>query len=153
MSRKKSRPGDRSASRGQGGFTPGEEDLAAGGAPFAGAADSQWFDLDPAHTDPARIKREREKARQLRKTTWWQEKIRRGVCEYCEKKVPPEQLTLDHRVPLARGGRSMQGNVVAACRDCNRSKGLMTPVDALFQQLEQERKKGGDDGEGNSASE
>ena len=138
MSRKHPGPGKR----------PGQSRSPVSDPPFGAGGDVPYFELESEHVDPARLKHEREKARQLRKTAWWQDKIRRGVCEYCEKKVPPEQLTLDHRVPLARGGRSVPGNVVAACKDCNRSKGLMTPVDAIFQQLEREKQGQGGEGEG-----
>jgi 5-methylcytosine-specific restriction endonuclease McrA len=99
----------------------------------------QYFALSAEHTDPARIKREREKARELRKTRWWLDQVNRGVCEYCQKRFPPSQLTMDHRIPLARGGVSAKGNIVCACRACNQSKKLETPVDSLFEQLEKER--------------
>jgi 5-methylcytosine-specific restriction enzyme A len=88
-----------------------------------------WFELggDPAHTA-----REREKARALRKTAWWRRRVQRGICAYCGKNVPPEGLTMDHVVPVARGGRSARGNVVAACKDCNTRKKLMTPAEQLL---------------------
>ncbi|AUG87169.1 HNH endonuclease [Streptomyces phage Attoomi] len=39
-------------------------------------------------------------------------------CAYCDG--PAEEL--DHVLPLARGGRDVAANLVAACRDCNASK-------------------------------
>ena len=95
--------------------------------------------LDPAHTDPKRLKKERERARELRATGWWKALVARGECHYCHGKFPPKSLTLDHVIPLARGGTSVRGNVVPACAGCNRDKKLDTPVDALFRQLETER--------------
>jgi 5-methylcytosine-specific restriction protein A len=103
-------------------------------------ADPKHHVLDPAFTDPARIKREREKARELRKTQWWLTLVNRGVCHYCARKFAAKDLTMDHVMPLARGGTSTQGNIVAACRECNASKKLDTPVDDAFAQLEAERK-------------
>lgn len=91
-----------------------------------------YFVLDPALADPKRIKKEREKARELRKSQWWREKIREGLCHYCGKKFDPKSLTLDHVVPLARGGTSSRGNVVPACAGCNRDKKLQTPVDQIL---------------------
>lgn len=44
----------------------------------------------------------------------------RGRCAYCDQ---PEPTTLDHVVPLVRGGRHSIGNLVWACRPCNTSKG------------------------------
>jgi len=42
--------------------------------------------LDPRFTNSAYTKKEREKARALRKTSWWKEKLQKGICYYCEKK-------------------------------------------------------------------
>ena len=97
--------------------------------------DREYFVLEDRFTDPARLKRERARARELRQTPWWRERIGRGLCHYCEQKFPPEKLTLDHVVPLARGGESSRGNCVPACEACNRSKGLETPVEQLLRQL------------------
>ena len=89
----------------------------------------EWFDLE---ADPAHLAREREKARALRKTAWWQRRIQRGVCAYCGAKVGAQKLTMDHVVPVARGGRSARGNVVASCKDCNSHKKLLTPAEQLM---------------------
>jgi 5-methylcytosine-specific restriction endonuclease McrA len=89
----------------------------------------QWYSLD---VDPAHMTRERERARALRKTAWWQRRIQRGVCAYCGKQVPSRELSMDHVVPIARGGRSTRGNVVAACKECNNRKKLMTPAEQLL---------------------
>ncbi len=97
--------------------------------------------LDPAHTDPARLKRERAKARELKQTNWWRTLVSKGLCHYCGKKFKSSELTMDHVTPLARGGTSTKGNCVPACLGCNRDKKLETPVDDLFRQLEEERSK------------
>jgi 5-methylcytosine-specific restriction endonuclease McrA len=44
-----------------------------------------------------------------------------GSCFYCEAKVT--KLTLDHVIPLSRGGTHSIGNLVGACSTCNSSKG------------------------------
>ena len=36
---------------------------------------------------------------------------------------------MDHVVPLGRGGRSVRGNVVPACKDCNSRKQSLLPVE------------------------
>jgi len=100
-----------------------------------------FYLLDKSNTDPKRIKAEREKARELRASGWWKEKIQKGICHYCEQKFKPAELTMDHLVPIARGGLSVKNNLVPACKDCNSKKKLHTPVDLLFQQLEAERNK------------
>lgn len=68
------------------------------------------------------IKRERAKARALRASPWWKRRRGRGVCHYCGKQFPPAELTMDHVVPLIRGGRSTKNNLVPACKDCNTKK-------------------------------
>lgn len=41
-------------------------------------------------------------------------------CAYCGDR--PEELTIDHVVPVARGGRHGIGNTLPACRSCNSAK-------------------------------
>ena len=80
--------------------------------------------MDPFafNLDEAEIKRERQKARRLRASQWWKRRLAKGVCHYCERLTPPRELTMDHIVPIARGGRSTKGNVVPACKECNNAK-------------------------------
>ncbi len=75
------------------------------------------------------IQREKIKARALKKTRWWRRRVERGVCYYCGKRVPPEELTMDHRLPLSRGGFSTRENIVPACRECNAKKKYLTPLE------------------------
>ena len=75
------------------------------------------------------IRVEKEKARVLRKTRWWQQRLARGICHYCGKKFPPSELTMDHIVPLVRGGKTTRGNVAPACRECNSKKKYLLPME------------------------
>ena len=68
------------------------------------------------------IRRERAKARELRLSQWWKRRRARGVCHYCGRTFAPHTLTMDHLVPLVRGGRSTKGNLVPACKECNTKK-------------------------------
>jgi 5-methylcytosine-specific restriction endonuclease McrA len=79
--------------------------------------------------DADALKRERAKARELRQSQWWKRRIERGVCHYCGRHVGRRALTMDHVVPLGRGGRSIRGNCVPACRDCNSQKQRLVPVE------------------------
>jgi 5-methylcytosine-specific restriction protein A len=79
--------------------------------------------------DEKALRRERDKARELRKTRWWQQKISKGVCYYCHTKVDRTELTMDHIVPLVRGGRSTKDNLVATCKSCNSKKKTMLPME------------------------
>ncbi len=82
-----------------------------------------------AEVSEDQIRRERSKARELRRSQWWQNRIATGVCHYCGARVDPVELTLDHVVPLVRGGRTTRGNCVAACKDCNTRKRHLLPVE------------------------
>ena len=75
------------------------------------------------------LRRERQKARELRRSHWWNNRIATGLCHYCGGRFVPAELTLDHVVPLVRGGRSSKGNCVAACKDCNTRKRDMLPTE------------------------
>ena len=79
--------------------------------------------------DEVQIKREKEKARKLRQTSWWMRKIQGGICHYCGQKVGRVQLTMDHVVPISRGGKSKKGNLVPACKECNNKKKYLLPIE------------------------
>ncbi len=51
-------------------------------------------------------------------------------CQYCGKKHPTPELSLDHVVPRARGGETTWTNIVCACTECNKQKGGRTPQEA-----------------------
>ena len=82
-----------------------------------------------ADTDEMDVNRERQKARQLRQSQWWKRQLARGRCHYCGRSFPPDQLTMDHIVPMARGGKSKKGNTVPACKECNNNKKYMLPIE------------------------
>lgn len=49
------------------------------------------------------------------------------TCQYCGS---TSNLTLDHVMPVSRGGKSSWENVVTACYPCNSRKGSKTPDEA-----------------------
>ena len=51
-------------------------------------------------------------------------------CQYCGRRFPSHQLSLDHVIPRSRGGRTTWDNVVCACLHCNVKKGGRTPKEA-----------------------
>ena len=75
------------------------------------------------------IRREKEKARRLRRSQWWQNRLQKGICHYCNAAVGRKNLTMDHIVPLSRGGKSKKGNVVPACKACNNKKKYLLPIE------------------------
>jgi 5-methylcytosine-specific restriction endonuclease McrA len=48
------------------------------------------------------------------------QKAQKGKCHYCKKK---RKLTIDHVIPLCKGGQHVKENVVGACFQCNTKKG------------------------------
>ncbi len=79
--------------------------------------------------DEAALKRERHKARKLRESQWWKRRLAKGICHYCGRKIAPRQLTMDHIVPISRGGHSTRGNAVTACKECNNKKKQLLPME------------------------
>jgi 5-methylcytosine-specific restriction endonuclease McrA len=51
-------------------------------------------------------------------------------CQYCGKKFPTTELSLDHIVPRSQGGISTWENIVCSCIGCNVKKGGRTPKQA-----------------------
>lgn len=86
----------------------------------------QPFAYDLEESD---LKRERRKARKLRESQWWKRRVAKGQCHYCERETPPKELTMDHIVPIARGGKSTRGNVVTCCKSCNNAKKQLLPME------------------------
>lgn len=79
--------------------------------------------------DEEDFKRERARARELRKSRWWQRKTASGLCHYCGRKMAFAEITMDHLVPLTRGGRSTRDNLVPSCKECNTMKKNMLPLE------------------------
>lgn len=75
------------------------------------------------------VRREKEKARELRRSQWWKNRVAKGICHYCGGSFPPTELTMDHLVPIIRGGTSSRGNVVPACKECNNRKKYLLPME------------------------
>jgi 5-methylcytosine-specific restriction endonuclease McrA len=95
----------------------------------------EWIDIE---NDVKHVGREKKKAKELRNSQWWKQKLASGICHYCGKKFPPEELTMDHIVPLSRGGRSTKGNIVSSCRNCNQEKKYYTPVEFILDKLKED---------------
>lgn len=57
-----------------------------------------------------------EEWRQVMATSDWK-------CVYCQVSLTPENRSIDHVIPLSRGGKHCIVNLVACCRTCNSKKG------------------------------
>ncbi|UCE55265.1 MAG: HNH endonuclease [Desulfobacterales bacterium] len=75
------------------------------------------------------LRRERRRAKELRDSQWWKRRLSKGICYYCRRPTPPKKLTMDHIVPISRGGRSTRANVVPCCKECNNAKKQLLPIE------------------------
>ena len=62
------------------------------------------------------------KGGQLTTQRWLMIKNRSPLCSMCGRFVECQNLTLDHIIPLSKGGRHIPSNVQALCKSCNSSK-------------------------------
>jgi len=83
----------------------------------------------------AHRKKEKQKARELRDSVWWRQVLGKGICYHCEQKFKPAELTMDHLIPIVRGGKSDKKNCVPSCKDCNSKKGHKTRADLAIEEL------------------
>jgi len=81
------------------------------------------------HLEEEDLRKERSKARELRGSQWWKRKLAKGVCHYCRRAFAPRELTMDHVIPVSRGGRTTKGNVVPCCKECNNAKKQLLPME------------------------
>jgi len=51
-------------------------------------------------------------------------------CQYCFKKLPSEELNLDHVIPRDYGGKTTWENIVCSCVPCNSRKSNRLPHEA-----------------------
>ncbi len=87
------------------------------------------MDIFHSNIDDETLKREKSKARLLRNSQWWKRRKSSGLCHYCGAKFAPAELTMDHIVPISRGGKSSKGNTVPACKTCNNQKKDLLPIE------------------------
>ncbi len=81
------------------------------------------------------IRRERAKARELRGSQWWRQEIGKGVCYHCGMKFLREELTMDHVIPVSRGGKSNKKNIVVSCKQCNSLKKNLTAAEMRLREI------------------
>ena len=78
---------------------------------------------------------EKAKAREMRQSTYWKQVLGKGKCYHCEQKFKAEELTMDHLIPIARGGKTDKKNCVPSCKDCNTKKGHKTRAEMAMEEL------------------
>ena len=100
-----------------------------------------WIDIKK---DPKHVARERATAKELRKSAWWKQQLAKGGCHYCGKSFPAAELTMDHILPVVRGGKSTKSNCVACCKECNNAKKYLTPAEIIMRELEEKNRSTND---------
>lgn len=80
-------------------------------------------------------KKEKAKARELKASAWWKGQTGKGICYHCQQRVHPSELTMDHLIPIARGGKSDKKNCVPSCKTCNTQKGVKTQFELALENL------------------
>jgi len=95
------------------------------------SADSLFF----APAPEAHQKKEKAKAKELRASQWWKQQLGKGICYHCEQKFLKQDLTMDHLIPIVRGGVSSKNNCVPSCKDCNSKKGYLTRAELALKQI------------------
>lgn len=84
---------------------------------------------------PEHQKKEKAKARELRQGSWWKQQIGKGECYHCGQRFKPTELTMDHLIPIARGGKSDKKNCVPSCKECNTKKGHKTRAELALDEI------------------
>lgn len=57
----------------------------------------------------------------------------KGKCAHCGKKISlPSEMTVDHVIPLIKGGTNDMGNLVILCEECNKSKGELVMLPSSY---------------------
>lgn len=49
-----------------------------------------------------------------------------GRCQYCLNNLSKDKITLDHVIPVSKGGKKTWENIVLCCVTCNQQKGNRT---------------------------
>lgn len=50
----------------------------------------------------------------------------KGICHFCNREISFDKWTIDHLLPLSRGGGNEHQNLKGACSTCNNAKGALT---------------------------
>ena len=68
-------------------------------------------------------------------------------CQYCSTQLTHNDVTMDHVIPVSKGGKTAWDNIVASCMPCNSAKGnklikpRKSPYEPTYYELVNKRKK------------
>jgi len=86
-----------------------------------------YYDLPKALVLKSYVKLPRTNANLSRKNVFLRDKYE---CQYCGSYLPEDDRTIDHILPLSRGGKHEWLNVTSSCSYCNSKKADKTPEEA-----------------------
>jgi len=93
---------------------------------------SGYFDVPTALVLVRYVNIPYKEASLTRRNILWRDE---NTCQYCETQLNESNQTLDHVLPVSRGGKHEWTNLVACCRKCNAKKANRTPDEANMQLL------------------
>jgi 5-methylcytosine-specific restriction endonuclease McrA len=90
--------------------------------------------------NPEKVREQRRRSYARRKGAWRVDPVTRtyviardgGRCHLCGKRPRLRDLTIDHVVPISRGGAHVAENMRVACRSCNCRKGARAVNEQLL---------------------
>lgn len=94
---------------------------------------SEFIFFAPAPESHQKI--QRAKAQKLKQSPWWKGQKAKGQCSHCLGRFHPNELTLDHKIPLVRGGKTDKKNCVPSCKKCNTQRKYFLPEEIALSQL------------------
>jgi len=103
----------------------------------------KWAEKNPDKVSASRVKMLHKRRNNIRENNFLISikevmKLKEKPCIYCGSQ---KRITLDHVVPLSRGGRNSIGNLVPACLSCNCSKGYKLLMEWRLFKLKVKEKK------------
>ncbi len=88
----------------------------------------QWQKDNPQNTANTNARRKSAISNDITKATWLHiMQSTNWTCKYCHCKLTNNNRTVDHVVPLSKGGEHSKDNLVPCCRSCNSRKNAKTP--------------------------
>lgn len=89
----------------------------------------QVIDLESNENVEESIKIKRKQFSSIERTAIYNKN--KGRCAICGKFVPYDDFTVDHIIPLAKGGTNESNNLQCTCRICNSIKQDILPEDLM----------------------
>lgn len=87
------------------------------------------YDTEDIEADKPKEKQKREKYTVEERKIFYDKS--NGHCQLCGRKISLDSMTLDHVIPLSKGGKDTMENIQSACSICNRMKTDILPMEFM----------------------